>query len=139
MLFSSISYSIHTVIILIFYYSHSRSILITTYFTLLLNSIHFTSSYFSSHHPTSFLLISFLFSSSHFSSSHLSSLLIPLLIPSFLPFFFHYSCLFFYQGIVGVGTTGPGVGLLSAVTSAVVVHKVSSEEGIYGMYVRVRT
>ena len=40
---------------------------------------------------------------------------------------------------MGVGTTGPGVGLLSAVTSAVVVHKVSSEEGIYGMYVRTRT
>ena len=39
---------------------------------------------------------------------------------------------------MGVGTTGPGVGLLSAVTSAVVVHKVSSEEGIYGMYVRER-
>jgi hypothetical protein len=39
------------------------------------------------------------------------------------------------QGIVGEGSAGPGVGLLSAVTSAVVVHKVSSEEGIYGMYV----
>jgi hypothetical protein len=36
---------------------------------------------------------------------------------------------------VGEGSAGPGVGLLSAVTSAVVVHKVVSEEGIYGMYV----
>ena len=39
------------------------------------------------------------------------------------------------QGIVGEGSAGPGVGLLSAVTSAVVVHKVTSEEGLYGMYV----
>ena len=37
------------------------------------------------------------------------------------------------QGIVDEGS--PSVGILSAVTSAVVVHKVSSQEGIYGMYV----
>ena len=68
------------------------------------------------------------FSSLQFTSLHPSYLLSSHLFPSSL-----------YQGIVGVGTTGPGVGLLSAVTSAVVVHKVSSEEGIYGMYVRMRT
>ena len=34
-----------------------------------------------------------------------------------------------------MGEGSPSVGILSSVTSAVVVHKVSSQEGIYGMYV----
>ena len=138
----SISLSFPLCILLSFYFARSRSISLYIFLSITLSfSLHLTLSlpplHSSSHSPSRSVSLSVSLSHS-LSLTLFFSISQPLSIILFFSIYLSLSLslslsLWMVQGIVDEGS--PSVGILSAVTSAVVVHKVSSQEGIYGMYV----